>query len=110
MLSKIKVVLGITTSEQDLLLETLIADAEILVESYVGDYLVVNEPMLEMIVREMVVERYNKLGAEGMTSEDIEGHSKSFEDNQLGKHMSKLDLFIKNKRGVLPRAGRMRTL
>ena len=110
MLTKIKTILGITTSEQDILLETLISDSEVLVQAYVGDYMVAQEPFLQVIVSEMVVARYNRLGAEGMTAEDIEGHSKTFDSGALNSHLGQLDLFMRSKRGVLPRAGRMRTL
>lgn len=111
MLAKIKTMLGITTSEQDVLLTGLLDDSSLLVQAYVGDeYILGSEPLLQLIVTEMAIERYNRLGAEGLKSEDIEGHAKTFESGTLDGYIPRLDMFLKGKRPLRPRAKRMRTL
>lgn len=110
MLTKLKLLLGITTTDKDSLLELLIEDAQVLVESYVQDYLVLDEPLLQLIVIEIAVERFNKLGAEGMSSQDIEGYKRVYDSSSLESYTSKLDLFLVGKKPKSPRGKRFRSL
>ena len=98
MLTRVKMVLGIKTDEHDTLLNQLIANAEVILLSNVGvEYVITHEPLLQVIVEEMVVERFNRLGAEGMTSQDIEGYSKSFDKASFEKYSDYIELFHKSK-------------
>lgn len=98
MLTRVKTVLGIQTDEHDTLLNQLIANAEIVLLSNVGvEYVITHEPLLQVIIEEMVVERFNRLGAEGMTSQNIEGYSKSFDEVSFEKYSDYIELFYKSK-------------
>lgn len=105
MLTRVKTLLGITTNEQDALLTQMIEDNLLLVEMEIpADVLILyplgltDERVIQVIVTEMTVERYNKLGAEGMKSETIEGYQKSYESGSLlDRHYGLLDKFIDSK-------------
>ena len=57
---------------------------------------------LEYIVEEVSVKRFNRVGAEGMTQESVDGRSNTFQSNDFDEYMDVIDaLFPKetSKRG-----------
>ncbi len=78
MLAKIKLLLGITDTSQDDLLEQLIEDAieDILIWTNRSEL----PASLESPVRQITIMRYNKIGVEGQNSHSEGGISRNFED------------------------------
>lgn len=75
MLDRIKLVLGIEDNEQDDVLGVLVS----YVESHLRSLLKEEVPAeLEYIVEEITIRRFNRIGAEGMKSESVEGHTVTF--------------------------------
>lgn len=75
-LEEVKILLGITDSLQDKLLEVILRLTEEHYKAYTGQISVDND--LWFVVIEVTVKRYNRLGAEGMSSQSMEGISMSF--------------------------------
>lgn len=75
MLEKIKKLLGINDNLQDEVLEIIIENIEGHLTYLLGKDVPLN---LQFIVTEISVMRYNRLGAEGMKSELVEGHRTDF--------------------------------
>src|SRR5690625_3458566 len=75
MKSRIKTLLGIEDSKQDAVLEILIENVTSHLESLLGD----DVPQhLNYIVEEITVRRFNRIGSEGMRTEQVEGHRIEF--------------------------------
>lgn len=77
MLEKIKKLLGINDNLQDEVLEIIIENVEGHLTYLLGKEVPLN---LQFIITEISVMRYNRLGAEGMKSELVEGHRTDFHD------------------------------
>ena len=77
LLNRIKVLLGITDNDE-LLLEILdITKSKIL--NYINE---AEWPFeLEFVLIELAIQRYNKIGSEGVASESIDGRTTSYEDD-----------------------------
>lgn len=80
MLSKVKLLLGITDSLQDPLLSLLIENTESHFKVLTGLASVPGE--LGFIIAEVVVKRFQRLGSEGMRSEDIGGHKVIYDSSE----------------------------
>ena len=72
---KIKIMLELTDSSKDLLLEMMVED----VTEYLED-LGIKKPK-ESLIRRLVVLRFNALGSEGLSSESYNGISQNFLDD-----------------------------
>ena len=83
LLNRIKVVLGITDNDE-LLLEILdITKSKIL--NYINEAELPLE--LEFVLIELAIQRYNRIGSEGISSESVDGKSVSYDDDFIGyKH------------------------
>ena len=89
MLNTIKLLLGISGTEQDELLNVLIDICEREAVNYTHRNMDVE---LSNIVLSMVVERYNKLGSEGITSRSFSGVSESITNNYSDAVIHQLNL------------------
>ena len=89
MLNRIKLLLGISGTEQDELLNVLVNMCEQEALDYTH-----REKATELsnIVLSMVVERYNKLGSEGITSRSFSGVSESITNNYSDAVIHQLNL------------------
>ena len=77
LLNRMKVLLGITDNDE-LLLEILdITKSKIL--NYINEAEFPFE--LEFVLIELAIQRYNKIGSEGVASESIDGRTTSYEDD-----------------------------
>ena len=76
-LNRVKILLDIKDSLQDELLQTIeeVTTEHLLAYSGLG----VVPPNLQYIIVEVMVKRFNRLGAEGMHSKNVEGASVEFE-------------------------------
>lgn len=77
MLEKIKKLLGINDNLQDEVLEIIIENVEGHLTYLLGKEVPLN---LQFIITEISVMRFNRLGAEGMKSELVEGHRTDFHE------------------------------
>ena len=77
LLNRIKVILGITDNDE-LLYEILdITKSKIL--NYINE---IELPLeLEFVLIELAIQRYNRIGSEGVASESIDGKTTSYEDD-----------------------------
>lgn len=76
-LENVKTVLGIEDNLQDGVLNILIKNVSSHLKALLGKEI---PEELNYIVEEITVRRFNRLGAEGMQSESVEGHSITFYD------------------------------
>lgn len=77
MLERIKTLLGIEDSLQDAVLIVIMENVSNHLKALLGKEIPAE---LNYIVEEITVRRFNRLGAEGMQSESVEGHSVTFYD------------------------------
>jgi len=83
LLNRIKILLGITDNDE--LLYEIIELIEAKILSYLNIKKLPKE--LEYILVELSIQRYNRIGSEGISSESIDGKSVSYDDDFIGyKH------------------------
>lgn len=80
MLDKIKARLNITDSSRDFLINDLIEDSKEDLKELTNNPNLKFDRKAEVIVKELVVIKFNKVGSEGLSSESVNGHSQSFLD------------------------------
>ena len=101
-LENVKKLLSINDDKQDELLEIIISNTEKRLISLLPLETDEIPERLEYIVEEVSVKRFNRVGAEGMTQESIDGRSNTFQSNAFEEYMDVIDaLFPKetSKRG-----------
>lgn len=89
-LNRIRVILGVY--EQDELLIELID----ITQEKIMSYLNVNEVPrnLTWILVELVVQRFNRIGSEGLTTESVDGKQNSYVEDELSQYKVYLDEYI----------------
>ena len=81
MLEKLKLMLGLTGTDQDVKLQWLLSTAEQRLMILIGtDYVPVE---LEYIVIEVAIIRYNRIASEGMSANSVEGESLTWSDGDF---------------------------
>lgn len=95
-LADVKLILGIpaTDTSKDSLLQKLLNNANQAIMLYLNTTEVPDS--LQWIADEITVARYNRLGAEGINQENIEGVSYSYQDDVFQRFTPFLDLYMKN--------------
>ncbi|KSU63648.1 hypothetical protein AS034_05215 [[Bacillus] enclensis] len=92
----VKIIVGVQDDLQDSQIDRLIANVEarllVWLKQNAGMTAIPEELMF--IVEELVVNRYNKIGSEGMKSESIEGRSVSFTEDDFKPYQSILETYI----------------
>ena len=87
MLERIKLLLNVT--DQDDLLNELIVLSNEKIAAYIGQD---NCPVeLNWITIEMVIQRFNRIGSEGLSSESVDGGSNTYIDDELSPFYKFLD-------------------
>lgn len=83
---KRKLSFSVVDEEKDTLLMDLIWDTmdhfRLIAESLSGTYPEAIPIKFEFIIKEVAEKRFNRIGSEGMTSESIDGHSVSYEEQK----------------------------
>ena len=83
---KRKLSFSVVDEEKDTLLLDLIGDTmdhfRLIAESLSGTYPEAIPIKFEFIIKEVAEKRFNRIGSEGMTSESIDGHSVSYEEQK----------------------------
>ena len=77
MINKVKILLGITDNDE--LLNEIIEITEYKILNYINKKTLPGE--LEFILIELAIERYNRIGSEGIASESVDGKNISYEDS-----------------------------
>ena len=98
-LNEVKITLGLSSSDKDELLLSLIKRNSQTVINYIKEQKVPLE--LEYIVVELVMARYNRIGSEGLNSENSDGVSFSYSNNLLEGYKKDLDRYIAYKKSQL---------
>lgn len=101
-LENVKMLLSIDDDKQDELLKIIISNTEKRLISLLPLETEEIPERLEYIVEEVSVKRFNRVGAEGMTQESVDGRSNTFQSNDFDEYMDVIDaLFPKetSKRG-----------
>ena len=108
MLEDVKILLGISDSEKDDVLQTIvkITSSRLLVLLGVKEV----PERLKYIVTEVSVARYNRIGSEGASSHSAEGESLSWSDSDsdFEPYQAEIDAF--NTAQNTPQKGRVRFL
>jgi hypothetical protein len=95
MLDKIKILLNIQDDAQDELLSTLMGLCR--EEAYVYCNLPAYNEKLDFVVIQMVIERYNRIGSEGTTSQSSSGVSADYDSFYSDKVVRLLNKYRKVK-------------
>lgn len=98
-LNEVKISLGLSSSDKDELLNSLIQRSSQQVKNYIKENSVPQE--LGYIVTELVISRYNRIGSEGLSSENSDGVSFSYNNNLLDNFKVDLDRYIANRESQL---------
>ena len=97
----VKILKGITDNAQDGLLVVIERQTEAHFKAYAGTERV--PEALDYIIIDVMVKRFNRLDAEGMSSRSVEGLSMSFGTDDFAEYAEVIDRHIKKKsasRGV----------
>ena len=95
MLDRLRMILNVK-DQDELLIEILTLAIEKLT-TYLGETSVPTQ--FEWIVIELAVQRYNRIGSEGMVSESIDGGSNTYYDDDLSPFYKFLDDYKDAKNG-----------
>ncbi|MFW3632639.1 phage head-tail connector protein [Staphylococcus caprae] len=90
-LENVKLLLSINDNVQDELLKRIIDNTEKRLISLLPSDMETIPDRLEYIVEEVAVKRFNRVGAEGMTQESIDGRSNTFQSNDFDEYMDVID-------------------
>jgi len=77
LVNRIKVLLGVTENEE--LINEIIELTKDKILNYINETELPNE--LEFILIELAIQRYNRIGSEGISSESVDGKSVSYDDD-----------------------------
>ena len=77
LLNRIKTLLGVTDNNELIYEITELTKSKIL--NYINETELPNE--LEFVLVELAIQRYNRIGSEGIASESVDGKSVSYEDD-----------------------------
>ena len=77
LLNRIKLLLGVTENEE--LINEIIELTKDKILNYINETELPNE--LEFVLIELAIQRYNRIGSEGIASESVDGKSISYDDD-----------------------------
>ena len=92
LLNRIKTLLGITDNDELIHEITELTKSKIL--NYINETELPNE--LEFVLVELAIQRYNRIGSEGIASESVDGKSVSYDDDFIGYKVYLDDYINKN--------------
>lgn len=96
MLANVKLLLNISDTKQNDLLNLIIQDSKERLTGYInqdGMYDITYPPALDWIVRELTVRRFNRIGDEGKTSSSENDLSNSWIENDIADYAVYLDKY-----------------
>ena len=98
-LENVKLLLSIKDDLQDKLLIRIIDNTEKRLISLLPIGIEEVPDRLEYIVEEVAVKRFNRVGAEGMTTESVDGRSNTFQANDFDEYMDVIDQYTPRTTG-----------
>ncbi|MFG5045791.1 phage head-tail connector protein [Staphylococcus haemolyticus] len=98
-LDNVKLLLSINDNVQDKLLNRIIDNTEKRLVSLLPLETEEVPERLEYIVEEVAVKRFNRVGAEGMTQESVDGRSNTFQANDFDEYMDVIDQYTPRTTG-----------
>lgn len=98
-LDNVKLLLSINDNVQDELLKRIIDNTEKRLISLLPIGIEEVPDRLEYIVEEVAVKRFNRVGAEGMTTESVDGRSNTFQANDFDEYMDVIDQYTPRTTG-----------
>lgn len=98
-LNRIRIKLGLNDGSKDELLAVLFDDASNLVCTYINSDVLPNK--LSWIAEDIAIKRFRKIGAEGMTSKQIDVIKKDFDTNLLSEYTDILDSYVRKNSAKL---------
>ena len=98
-LENVKLLLSIKDDLQDKLLMRIIDNTEKRLISLLPIGIEEVPDRLEYIVEEVAVKRFNRVGAEGMTQESVDGRSNTFQANDFDEYMDVIDQYAPRTTG-----------
>ena len=102
-LENVKLLLSINDNVQDELLKRIIDNTEKRLISLLPSDMETIPDRLEYIVEEVAVKRFNRVSAEGMSQESVDGRSNTFQANDFDEYMDVIDQYTprnSDKRGA----------
>lgn len=94
-LDNVKIILGIKDTLQDDVLNIIVSNVQsrliIWLKQHAGLDTVPTELMF--IVEEMTINRFNRIGSEGMASESVEGKSMTFVEDDFSPYLAILETY-----------------
>ena len=96
LLNRVKVLLGISNNDNEELLIEIIEITKSKILNYIDQSELPKE--LEFVLIELSIQRYNRIGSEGISSENVDGKSVSYEADFEG-YKTYLDDYI-NKNNI----------
>lgn len=104
-LTKVKVILGITDNSKDAILNELYSNVGNAVALYIGQPSTPTD--LAWIVAEATVARYNRLGSEGLKSENIDVIGLTYIEDVLSVYKPYLDAYVSRNSTTSPKRLKM---
>lgn len=98
-LDNVKLLLSINDNVQDELLKRIIDNTEKRLVSLLPIGIEEVPDRLEYIVEEVAVKRFNRVGAEGMKQESVDGRSNTFQANDFDEYMDVIDQYTPRTTG-----------
>ena len=95
MLERLRMILNV--KDQDELLTEILTLAVEKLTTYLGETSVPTQ--FEWIIIELAVQRFNRVGSEGMISESVDGHQNTYLDDELAPFYKFLDDYKQVKNG-----------
>ncbi|CDQ20858.1 Phage gp6-like head-tail connector protein [Halobacillus karajensis] len=97
----VKTVLGLQDNLQDNVIDIIIRNIESRLTVWFKQHtdLTTIPDELQFIVEEMAVNRFNRIGSEGMESESVEGRSVSFKEDDFKPYLNILESYIPKQDG-----------
>ena len=92
MLEEIKTILGIADNALDSQLNIIIANTNARLKMLLGGLDV--PEILNYVVTEVSVKRFNRIGSEGITSHTVEGESMSFTDDDFAEFAGDIQAYL----------------
>ncbi|MBO1199114.1 phage head-tail connector protein [Staphylococcus simiae] len=97
-LDNVKARIGLTDDKQDIQLQHIIDNVKAELMAMLPDEIEGIPQKIAFIVVEVTIKRYNRVGAEGMTSESQDGKSNTYESNDFDQYKPLLNnLFYKDQ-------------
>ena len=99
MLQKVKTLIGIPDSTQDELLSLIIEMVSGRLNVLLGTEAVPSS--MEYIVVEVAVNRFNRIGSEGLSSHTVEGESLTFDASDFASYQAEISAYAENNKEVV---------